>query len=565
MKLDQRSIALIREYSAAAPENRTLAGIGGIYWKALVDEITLHIHAKKPVDGFLAGENDFVNFGITKEFFDDPDKITSAIVNRPIEYPYVQIKLFTTWIAETFARISNADKKELIEKDIKKLEIEKKQVQEEIGALQVARNEFLLNELCDCMDMTTFALVENLEKTDALCRENLVTKRAVAKGLFMSVEERRGYAARNAQFQKETAKCDGLLGKLKTNDSKKKLRDFSVGIMELLEKSVVSDDQINEKQRDLLAIADQNQKLSPLEIEGRVRAEIEYIRDLVKLVSRRLHLESCSLLKPDDPFFTLGTIHECFDRIFEFDPMLFNNERVSYIGKPSVLLVPGNGNALYDWKNNQIVIPLVPPGGNFMGSIATGIVEYRIDVDEEKKMMHSYQKTPENKTVKSIVTLRANLTKDYMRWMTSEYAGFKVLSKDSRLWFEHEIGPRKNEIFCPQELQPFAMNQKRFAEAFEAVKKRIKEADNPKQLDDLWAGSVMACQLGKFEDALKYLDELTGKNPDHKFAWYNLGIICMKNMRAQDSQKAFKEFMLKGSRSWWTAVAADHLRHLMDG
>jgi len=340
-----------------------------------------------------------------------------------------------------------------------------------------------------------------------------------------------------------------------------------VGIMELLEKSVVSDDQINEKQRELLAIADQNQKLSPLEVEGRVRTEIEYIRDLVKLVARRLHLESCSLLKPDDPFFTLDTIHECFDRIFEFDPMLFNNERVSYIGKPSVLLVPGNGNALYDWKNNQIVIPLVPPGGNFMGSIATGIVEYRIDVDEEKKMMHSYQKTPENKTVKSIVTLRANLTKDYMRWMTSEYAGFKVLSKDSRLWFEHEIGPRKSEIFCPQELQPFAMNQKRFSEAFEAVKKRIKEngdayATRP---DDLWAGSVMACQLGKYEDALKYLDELTDKNPDHKFAWYNLGMICMKNMRGQDSQKAFKQFMLKGSRSWWTAVAAEHLRHLMDG
>jgi tetratricopeptide (TPR) repeat protein len=180
-------------------------------------------------------------------------------------------------------------------------------------------------------------------------------------------------------------------------------------------------------------------------------------------------------------------------------------------------------------------------------------------------MMHSYQKTPENKMVKSIVTLRANLTKDYLRWMTSEYAGFKVLGKDSRLWFEHEIGPKKNEIFCPQEFQPFAMDQKQFTEAFEAAKKRIKDdAGAPTHQDDLWAASVMASQQGKYEDAIKYLEELTDKNPDHKFSWYNLGILCMKNMRAQDSQKAFKQFMVKGSRSWWTAVAAEHLRHMMD-
>lgn len=565
MNLDQRSISAIGEYLAAPAEKKQLTGISGIYWKTLVDEITLAIHNKQPIDAFLSAEKDFVNFGITKEFFADADVACAAIANRTDDHPYIQIKFLSTWIQETFARISNADKKELLEKDIKRLEIELNQIYEEIEANQTARREFLMTEFSENFDTKIFALIENLDKTDALNRANMVTKRAVAKGLFMSVEDRRAFSGRNAQFQKETAKNEGLWNKLKTNEDKKKFREFSNGIVDLLEKSVVAEDSVNEKQRELLAIADQNLKLSPMEIENRVRTELEYVRDLTKLAARRLHMETCSLLKPDDKVFTLAIVYDCFDRIFEFDPLLLNNDRVSFIGKPSVLLVPGNGNALYDWKNNQIVIPLIPPGGNFMGSIATGIVEYRIDVDEEKKMMHSFQKIPENKLVKSIVTLRSNLTKDYLRWMTSEYSGFKVLSRESRTWFEHEIGPRKNEPVCPYEFQPFVMNQKSFAEALEAAKLRLKEPDYPDRPKDLWAAGVMSCQQGKHEDAIKYLEELTIKNPGHKFAWYNFGMLCMKNMRAQDAKNAFKNFMETGQRSWWTAVAAEHFRQLSDG
>ena len=125
---------------------------------------------------------------------------------------------------------------------------------------------------------------------------------------------------------------------------------------------------------EVLEINKMQEELSPSELEYKVEHELEYFRDLVKLSTRRLHLESNPLVRPDDKFFTFEILKDCLDRVVEFDPLIFKNDRVAIFDRPEILLVPGSGNSLYDWKNNRIMVPIVPPGGNFLASIAAGII-----------------------------------------------------------------------------------------------------------------------------------------------------------------------------------------------
>ena len=72
MKLDQRSIAAIKEYIAAAPDKKSLTGIGGIYWKALVDEIM-----------YAVGSLPNVRIWPRYVGYDDRAKISYGIVGEP--------------------------------------------------------------------------------------------------------------------------------------------------------------------------------------------------------------------------------------------------------------------------------------------------------------------------------------------------------------------------------------------------------------------------------------------------------------------------------------------------
>jgi tetratricopeptide (TPR) repeat protein len=227
--------------------------------------------------------------------------------------------------------------------------------------------------------------------------------------------------------------------------------------------------------------------------------------------------------------------------------------------------VPGNGHGLYDWKNNRFVIPLTPATGNFMTSVAAAIIEYRLDVDDDKKLLTSYQKLPAYKTVRSMMALRSSLTKDYIKWMTSEYQGFKVLDKDARNWFEHEIAPSRNDIYCPPEYQPFELSSDQFQALLKTIESKLTADNSPQSGEDLWAASILNYQQGEFKKSLHYINDLLSLNPNHIFSYYNQGIIAMKIPQKQMAIKGFNEFIKRKPQSWWASVARDHARRLQIG
>lgn len=562
MKFGDKSLGTIRSFLDSPTEQRCIYELGALYWSSVIGNITDLIHNEGDVNQFIEEDDDFLNAGTIDKVLENADEVRSIIKSNTLPYSHLSIHTVTIWLKETIRKIYSGDKKELLQQDVKNLEIQQKKIDNEIATVQQMRKKLLLKEFSKKSGKTMLSQIENLTSIDFLAYQNMQTNLEISKGVFFSVENRREFVERTNKQQKETAKSEILLSKIKSPETKTALRKYNSQISELFQKSINCLDAITNKEKKLDNIKNEESSLTALEVENKVRSELEYLRDLVKLSAKRLRMESCPILRPNSKFFTIKELCLCLDRILEFDPQVFNNERVAVFGKPSILLVPGNGYGLYDWKYNRLIIPMVPQAGDFMTSIATAIIEYRLDVDVDKKLLTSYQKLPEQKATRSMYALRSSLTKDYIKWMNSEYFGFKVLDKETRSWFEHEIAPNKTDIFCPPQYQPFTLSTEEFRDMLKAVEKKLEELQPKPPEEDLWAACILNYQQGKFKDSYKHINELLAIYPDHPFGYYNLGIIGMKTTHKQDAIKGFKEFMKKNPQSWWASIAREHIRRL---
>jgi len=565
MDFDDSSRQVLQSFTEDPANPRAVYALGSLYWSTLTSRIAACIRDKQDVNGFISAESDFISFGLLQEVREDHEAVRLTLEGSYSAYKHLKVSCFADWLSDTIEEIVEGNQKDLLQQDIKRAHVQIKRFNKDIESLQESRKELIVGQFSQNGSMPSGAVLAQLARlpqTDQLLSDSLKTKKAIAKGTFFSVEQRRSFVGRENQLQKERARYDGLLSQIQSKEERAGLHGLSNQITDLLSKVIDLEDSIARMEKKIDEIKEKKQSMSPAEVENRALRAIEYIRDLVKLCAKRLRIESCSILRPKDPFFTPQELFSCFDRVQEFDPRVFCNDRVSFLGKPSVLLVPGNGNAVYDWKNNQFIVPLVPPAGDFVGSIASAIIEYRFDVDDEKKMLNSYIKLPEYRDVRSTYQLKSRLTKDYVAWMTSEYKGFRVLSKDVKKWFEHEIAPSRREIFCPPEYQQFNMSTKQFREMLDSVEARFDKNESERPEEDLWMASILNYHQGKFERAFEHLKALLDKNEQHLFGYYNLGHIAMKISRKQEALHGFAEFSKRNPQSWWATVAREHMRRL---
>ena len=562
MKLGDKSLAAIRSFLENPTEQRCIYNLGTIYWSSFINSVTDLIHKEGDVNRFIEEEEDFLNAGVVDKVLENADEIKSTIKSETIPYNHLSIHTVTIWLSETIRKIYSGDKKDLLKHEIKNMEIQQEKIHNEIASVQQMRKKILLNEFSKKSDKKILFQIENLTNTDLLTFHNIQTQQEISKGAFFTVDNRREFVERTNRLEKEVAKNEIFFSKIKSLECKTALRKCKSQINELFKKSINCIDAIANKEKELDGIKNKESSLAVLEVENRVRSELEYLRDLVKLSAKRLRMESCSILKPGSKFFTIKELCSGFDRILEFDPRVFNNDRVAVFGKPSVLLVPGNGYGIYDWKYNRLIIPMVPQAGNFMTSIAAAIIEYRLDVDIDKKLLTSYQKLPEQKGTRSMFAMRSSLTKDYIKWMNYEYLGFKVLDKDTRKWFEQEIAPSRNDIFCSPQYQPFVLSTEEFRDMLEGTEKKLEEAKANPTENDLWVACILNYQQGRFKDSFRHINELLVMYPQHLFGYYNMGIVGMKIARKKDAIKGFRKFIERNPQSWWASIAQDHIRRL---
>ncbi len=565
MKFENNDLKAIKTYLDDPTDQLTICQLGSIYWSSVINNICEIIHNEENVDQFLDKENDFINAGIIDKILENSNDIRTSIKINTHSYNHLKIHDTTSWVKFIINKINAGDKKDLLKVDMINLQSQQEKIDNEIGSAFQNRKDYLLKIFSENLDKKMISYINNLDSVDTLNFKNMHTKNDISKGAFLSIQKRRDLVLSINKFKQENAKRENFFSSIKSSDVQKKMRLYTNLLNDLFKKSINLDDVLEKKEEEIEETEKEQLSLSAIEVENRVQMELEYLRDLVKLSAKRLHMEGCSILRPQNKFFTKKDVCSCFDKILEFDPQIFNNNRVAIFNKPSVLIIPGEGNGLYDWKNNVFIIPMFPPAGNFMASVATAAIEYRLDVDEDKILIYSYQKLPEQKNIRSMIALREHLTKDYLKWMTSEYQGFKILNKNSRKWFEQEIAPSKNDIFTPPQYKPFSLSAKVFTNLLKTAQAAIKEKSPSPLKEDLWVAALLLYHQGKFHESFNYINELLTLYPEHIFGYYNLGIVGMKTHQKQDAIKGFSEFIKRNPQSWWASVAKDHMRRLQIG
>ncbi len=570
LKFDKEALEAIRVLKEDPGDVNALKGISNLYWPAITSGLREAVHGEEGPEHFLTSEESFINFGLIEDLVGPESRMAEQIRDTEKKFPYLTIAFMSQWLQETINEIREGNRSKMLLREIDSTRMQIRKFEEEIESIQESRERILMQELVQSStrypERKLKKMVEKMREADSLRLCNLRSRKAASKGKFLKVEERRELAEREKTLAKDQAREEGLMTEVENPDERRNLKQLGDSLSETFERIVDAEQRTASLEKQIEEIELRQTKMSPMEVESRIVEALDYVRDMVKLSAKRLRLESCSILKPGEQLFTLRKIQACLSRILEFDPKVFSNDRVAYLGRPGVLLCPGNGNALYDWKNNMLIVPLAPMRGDFMASIAYGIIEYRFDTDEDKKLIGSYAGLPENKGVKSVYRLKERLAKEYVQWMSQEYKGFRVLSRDIRRWFEREIGPDKNDIYCPPEFQPFNTGSGEVKKLIDRVEARLADTNAAASPNVLWAGSILHFQMGNFKRAYECSREFVqSEGSKHRLALYNFGHIAAKVSRKQEAVDAFGKFVQDHPQSWWASVARAHLKRLQLG
>jgi len=414
VKFDPKSFEIITRYSAEPTEQQAQYAASTLWWTMLTQGIGDALRSGGDVAGFLSAEKDFFDAGLIPEI---ASGFTRAELFAGADASPLRVFSVGDLILSTVARVTSGDRRAQLERELLALRQELRSAESELVELQSARADVLAPECGSDRSMTLW--LAELPDTDALIRRNLADKRRMAKGAIFAVEERRDLAAREQALAKQTRRSEGFLSQIRAVDAKRKAHDVCTAVASCIERAVVADEAVFRKVGEIEKLSKEQRAMSPAEIDAGITKELDYLKEVVKLAARRQHTEQCPFLRPGSKPFTAQVVTDSLSRVLEFDPMLMRNDRVNLFGKPSVLLVPGCGNGMYDWKNNLLILPLVPPGGAHMASVAAAFIEYRLDVDEDHRLMNAYSALPDQKGIRSQVTIRENLTRDYVRYRLS--------------------------------------------------------------------------------------------------------------------------------------------------
>ena len=563
MQFEERfanALALLKEDSQS---KQAIGEVCSTYWTWLGESLGEIIRANGDTAPYIEANVNIIDFGIVPALV-DAEKVRATIVDCELDSRRIQVRTISMWLKELLLKVRQGDKVEKLDLECKTEELKLKKVMSEIKDTQADRRSKIENMYFKPTDPAK-SLAE-LENTENMLLDNLRKKKEISKGVFLSAEQKREHVKQQVDLQKKLEFANSFINTLPNKDGSTEIKKMTKTIHdELFVKAVDIETGLKKLKEELESVQKQSADMPLSEIENKITEELEYIRDITRLSAKRLAIDPFPLIRPEDKLFSLSALNKNLNQITEFDPQIFHNERVPLFGRPYVLLVPSTGNAIFDWKNNCIVMPTIAPGGNFMGSISSGIIEYRLDVDEDKALLTSFNKMDEMKTVRSVIDLKAKLTKYYVIWMTSEYNGYRILSKEAKKWFEQEIGPSKNDIFTPLEFQSYTMTSMEFNKLFDDVTGRLKEAEDaskPAAPDDLWAASLLYYQQGKPEKALPLLEQYVKARPEHLMGWYNLGFIAMKQMNRTLAKEAFNTFCKMDTQSWWSKAVRDLMRNL---
>ncbi len=564
---------ILQRLRADPKDHKALYEANALYWRFVSEFVRNQAGGPQKEEIDLSGPRQIIDFGVFDLAIlekESPARGKVEALLKKKDEDSSGLHFLSSWIQRQYKILLNFNKRNAIKAAIAAGERELAKLAEEVENLQRARADLYTKTIRDVLSRRgnfSNALFEQYKgKAEQFCvresmlLESLLRKRSIARGVFMNLDEKRTHIQKEKELESLGERCNSYIGEMGQNVTEGNVRLIGSKVDEKIRKTVDSRERVRKLREDLEKVTEESSLLTPAEVSLRLGEEIDYIRDLTKLSSNRCRCEPISVLHGMQDMITPEAVAEVLDRVDEFDPYLYRNDRVANIGRPAVLLVPGKGNGLYDWKNNALVIPLMPVMGADV-SVISAVVEFRIDIDEEKKVMYSYNQIKEYAGIKSGWALRQRFVKDYTIWMLSESKGYRLLSRDVRTWFEHEIGPGKNEVIVPLKYAMFQFNQKQFDEVFSSL--QLKTSTEGSNDPEAWFGlGIIHAQREKWDKAEEAFSRSVSLAPAEPRPMYNLALSCWKNGKKQDAIKHFTNYIKLNPASWWSAVAREHIMKL---
>ena len=307
------------------------------------------------------------------------------------------------------------------------------------------------------------------------------------------------------------------------------------------------------------------------------------IRSDVVLCSRWGRTESHSVLLSKREIHRKQAVLDAIESIVDFDPNIFDNRKVKREGRPLVLMTPGTGNGSYDFRTNTLIVPVSSPG-TLLESVAFALALYRRDVDQEFDESQLWKSFYDDRLWKKIKTRGMpkrfkdqmyEFVHSYVKWITRESKGMRVLETEIRGWFEEKVAPNHRGLMVPRDLRGV-----RGTEADKALEDLAVQEPSP---EIRYRQAVLRFGRESYDEALKLLIEAQAMDPSRPDVWWGLGIIHAvledatiqelnvsglrgmgRRKRMEIAAEHFNKYVQEAPQSWWTLKAQDHLRRVRE-
>ncbi|MBL8029428.1 MAG: hypothetical protein JNL74_23605 [Fibrobacteres bacterium] len=562
--------ALVREFKADPTDRRKKQTLNTLYWETVFRSIRERTCGGGAESLKLSEIAPLLNSGLLDASIIEGADTEIKLVEKENEYEAKSITFpFSEWVEREYQRILCFDKRDALKSDIADLEHLVKIKKRDIESKIEERRSLFSSNLDDVLAAKGMAnspmktqILGRFDKSksmDELKTVILRQQKQVSSGKFLDVQGKRELANNLLEYQKQYQAFKNVVTELRNPTQEKELLQVSEEINVLISENIDTEIKRTRKEAELQTVSNQTAKLSPIEIDAQMSESLDYFKGLMVLCAKRARTEPFSVWIGKSRPITVARLKQVISLIEEFDPKVFKNERVQFLGMPKFIIIPGYGNSLYDWKNNAILVPTLAPG-KIEESVVAGIVEYKLDMDEDKILLTSFNKLEENKQIKSLLRLKELFAKNYTVFMSMETRGYKVLPKDIRLWFNREIAPNRNEIKVPYEFDPMAMKKEEY---------EILRSDIEKAISDGTATSRQYYGMGifnnfdeQFEKAVESFRKSLELSPGFMDALFNLAIMHIKRNSRREAIECFTEFLKKSPQNWWTIVCQEHLMKL---
>lgn len=556
VRLDELSLKYHDLLGSAREEDveertKVTARIENAFWEILSNIPFKVLVADSDHLDFSSQDVGFINFGINK-YTEEKEAILEQIRANEITSSEYEIMHFTDGLGVLLKNVRRVKELKALHENLERVENTLKSLPSEVKALLHSRIDECKSKLSPEDAATVIATSSAIDKVVAPLAK---LKMAIKAGQMDSAEKRQQFIQLTRQDKDLRERRTAILRKYPDTGQITVL--FKSTDAKLLTLLALSNERLALK-KELAEVEEYVAGMRLKDIQIAMREEVSKTRTLLKVCARRARRNPRALIFQRGRIMTQRDIVEAMREIESYDPKLFDNRVVKRYGRPPFVIVPGEGNSIYDWANNVILVPLVYPVTP-LESLANGIITYRDDVDSVggfRELRHSFHHDiKENEAIRSSRSLMEKMISDYVTWITKEAQGYSVLSRETREWFELHIGPSKNDVKRPSEMLTWHAVK---------VRKYVKELEGQMPIEDTnlyYQLGVANGILGNWDAALEIFENCISRDKKLYDAYFNAGIAAHKK-HLRKAAEFFKQYIAFAPQSWWSRKANEHIANI---